>query len=415
MRGKSRNLAVGCLISPIHGVLGHVGNGTVLGIAWAGGAGLPFASGSGGIIINVVHFGPTMAVADTTGFPASGAVSVSLFTGGAYVMTYTGRTTSSGRGEFTGVTGGPGPDTFTALSADRRAAARARVDESSRDDLAGFASAGSAIVAGQTITYTGVTAGSGPGSLTGVSGITTPIAPGAAIVGLVPIGAASVPIANTAGFALLPGSASRRRATIGSPGDRHDRAWRADGRHRPHGGRAVRVRRGTVPAHRGHESADRRHVGVCPGGGLGDRQRTADRLHRPIDVERIRPLTGVTGITAVVPSGSPIAPIIPIGSVSLPIADTAVFLTGGWRGECRRAAITYTGRSASSGPGVLTGVTGITAAVAIGAAVAVVVPIGATSIPVVETAPFNAAGGVLSIGGVSSPTARNRRRAGRAC
>lgn len=384
------------------GTSGTSGNGTLTGVSWPGGPGLPFSLPATTYIQNVVYFGPTMAVADMTGFPASGAFSVSLTTGGAYVMTYTGRTASSGRGEFTGVTGGPGPSTFTIY----QLLVKPLIGPGSTSipvvDLIWFASAGGkALADGQVITYTGVTASSGPGSLTGVSGITAAIAAGSFVVGIVPIGAASVPVDNTAGFVLVPGSAVlggypityTGRSTSSGPGTLTGVTGVVAAI--PSGSTVAPV----IPI--GATSlpiADTSVFVLAAGAAIVNGQAITYTGRSGSSGSGV--LTGVTGIAVAVPSGAPVAPVIPSGSTSLPIVDTAIFFLAAGAALVAGMTIAYTGRSASSGPGVLTGVTGIATAIGIGAAVAVVVPIGATSIPVVDTAPFNAGGGVLSIGGV---------------
>lgn len=81
------------------------------------------------------------------------------------------------------------------------------------------------------------------------------------------------------------------------------------------------------------------------------------------------------------------------------VADTAKFLAGGGSARVGAQVFTYTGRSTSSGVGALTGVSGITASIAVGATIDAVIPIGATVVPVTDTTPFVSAGGTATAGG----------------
>lgn len=198
------------------------------------------------------------------------------------------------------------------------------------DDCAKFfAGGGSVVVGGQTFTYTGRSVSSGVGALTGVSGVTSTIAVGAGISALIPAGATSLPVAETSAVT-ASGNAIVAGQTIA-------------------------------------------YTGRSVGSGAGN-------------------LTGVTGlITAVVGGSSVTQATIAIGATVLPIADTTYATPAGGAATVAGQALTYTGRSTISGPGNLTGVSGITPAIAYGASVSL--PVGAVSLwTLVYTSAGTAAG-----------------------
>jgi len=108
-------------------------------------------------------------------------------------------------------------------------------------------------------------------------------------------------------------------------------------------------------------------------------------------------LTGVTGLGSGLASGVPITPAVPIGATALRVADVASLLVPGAVAVSGQT-VRYTGRSVTSGPGELTGVTGIAAVILHGAAVVLSVPAGATAVPVGDTTNFSSAGGAAQVG-----------------
>lgn len=178
------------------------------------------------------------------------------------------------------------------------------------DDCSQFLSGGgSAKVGSVTFTYTGRTASSGVGALTGVSGITGTILAGATISAVVAASATIIPILDTTNF-FAAGTASVGGNTV---------TW----------------------------------TGRSTTSGPGN-------------------LTGVSGVSVAIVAGTAIvAGSVPIAATELPIADTSNFAAAGGSATAAGQSITYTGRSTTSGRGFLTGVSGITPAIANGATVSI--------------------------------------------
>jgi hypothetical protein len=108
-------------------------------------------------------------------------------------------------------------------------------------------------------------------------------------------------------------------------------------------------------------------------------------------------LTGVTGLGVALVNGVAITPAIPVGSSTLPVADVTSLLVPGAVAVAGQT-IYYTGRSVASGPGSLTGVTGISAVIPHGAAVVLSVPGGASNLPIGDTTNFSPSGGNALVG-----------------
>jgi hypothetical protein len=109
------------------------------------------------------------------------------------------------------------------------------------------------------------------------------------------------------------------------------------------------------------------------------------------------PASGTGAITSTVAPGATVTVGYAAGTTSLPVADTAQFLSGGGSARTGGQTFTYTGRSTSSGAGNLTGIPAsgggsLTAPVGGGAVVEVVYPVGSTSVTVADTAQFSASG-----------------------
>ena len=156
------------------------------------------------------------------------------------------------------------------------------------------AGGGSARVGSQVFTYTGRSTSSGVGALTGVSGITGTISIGNTIEAVVAVGAATIPVADTAVFVAGGGTATA-------------------------GGQTVT------------------YTGRSTSSGAGN-------------------LTGVTGITTAIVGGGAIVSATLAGSTTLPIVSTAAFAAGGGTARVGATTFTYTGRSTTSGAGNLTGI-----------------------------------------------------------
>lgn len=86
------------------------------------------------------------------------------------------------------------------------------------------------------------------------------------------------------------------------------------------------------------------------------------------------------------------------GAAYVYVTDCAQFFTAGGTAVCGSQTFTYTGRSASSGVGALTGVSGLAGTIAVGATITAVQPAGSTSLLVNDTANFSGAGGSARVG-----------------
>jgi hypothetical protein len=112
-------------------------------------------------------------------------------------------------------------------------------------------------------------------------------------------------------------------------------------------------------------------------------------------------LTGVSGITSTISIGNTIEPVVPVGAATIPVVDTAVFFAGGGSATAGGQTVAYTGRSTSSGAGNLTGVTGIVTLIVGGTAISSVTLAGSTTLPIVNTAAFSGTGGTARVGGTT--------------
>jgi hypothetical protein len=270
-------------------------------------------------------------VADTSSFSGTSARV------GAQTFAYTGRSTSSGAGYLSGVSGIASTIAVGATIEALTAATDVPIGATSLSiaDTTAFLSAGSASVSGLTITYTGRSTSSGAGVLTGVAGISSAIAFGSAITGVIPVSGASIPIADTSTF-------SSAGAAVVS-------------------GQSIT------------------YTGRSTGSGAGV-------------------LTGVSGVTTAIANGSAIVNVVPIGATSVRVANTMSLLATAGAVTISGQTITYTGKSTTSGPGSLTGVSGVTTAIANGATVTVVVPIGSTNVPVADVTIFPTSGAAIVSG-----------------
>lgn len=86
------------------------------------------------------------------------------------------------------------------------------------------------------------------------------------------------------------------------------------------------------------------------------------------------------------------------GATYIYVSDCAAFNAAGGSAQSGSQVFTYTGRSVSSGVGALTGVSGIASTIALGAAITAIIPAGSTSLPVADTTSFSASGGTARVG-----------------
>jgi hypothetical protein len=275
--------------------------------------GIP-ASGPGSIV-STISLSVTASPVYTAGLTALPVTDTAqFFSGGGSVqvsgqiLTYTGRSTSSGAGSLTGIpSGGAGSITSTiAQGATVSVVYPSGSTTLTVTDTAVFsASGGSVIVAGQLLSYTGRSTSSGVGSLTGIpasgpGAITSTISGGTTVMVAYAPGLTSLPVADTAAFLAAGGS-----VLIG------------DGQTLTFTGRSTSSGAGNL-------------TGIPP--------------------------TGGGAIASAITGGTSATMVYPAGNTSLTVNDTTSFVGTGGFARVGSQTFSYTGRSTTSGLGALTGI-----------------------------------------------------------
>src|SRR5262249_44611744 len=120
------------------------------------------------------------------------------------------------------------------------------------------------------------------------------------------------------------------------------------------------------------------------------------------------PTSGAGSITSTISIGATISPAYATGTTSLPVADTAQFLSGGGSVSVSGQVLTFTGRSTSSGAGNLTGIPAsgagsISSTLSVGATITMISPAGSTTLPINDTSAFSSGGGTARTGSQTFP------------